>query len=261
MLFQIPRRYWEMSSIEETKAHQIATNTPDKFIQFNKRNLVRVYPKGTRLLSSNFDPLPMWLMGCQMVALNYQAGDRELMFNRAMFRQNGRCGYILKPSFLRGAENRKIAVAKCSVLDLVRSFADGKFSPDSEPRRLRIKIVSGQHLPKSEQRIKGDIIEPYVKVRVRGCPQDEDEYVTKVVPKVVKAPPIKKKTPAQSSRNLVFSQNGFNPIWNEAAVFDVHHPDLAFVEFKVKSQEGTAQLDEHLGSYVIPFHLMRSGYR
>ena len=69
---------------------------------YKRQNLSRIYPKGTRLLSSNFDPLPFWLVGCQMVALNYQARDRALMFSRAMFRQNARCGYVLKPTAIRG---------------------------------------------------------------------------------------------------------------------------------------------------------------
>lgn len=41
-----------------------------------------------------------------MAALNYQARDRPLMFSRAMFRQNGRAGYVLKPRFLRGKKAR-----------------------------------------------------------------------------------------------------------------------------------------------------------
>ncbi len=40
-----------------------------------------------------------------MAALNYQAKDRPLAFSRAMFRQNGRAGYVLKPRFLRGEAN------------------------------------------------------------------------------------------------------------------------------------------------------------
>ena len=48
-------------------------------------------------MSSNYDPIPLWLAGCQMVALNYQAQDKPLAFNRALFRSNGQCGYILKP--------------------------------------------------------------------------------------------------------------------------------------------------------------------
>lgn len=109
--FEVPRRYWEMSSFEESKAVQVAASSPEKFVNYNRRNLSRIYPRGTRLFSSNFDPLPLWLVGCQMVALNYQAKDRRLMFNRAMFRQNGRCGYILKPSSLLG----KPVVLACQI--------------------------------------------------------------------------------------------------------------------------------------------------
>jgi hypothetical protein len=96
--FEFPRRYWEMSSFEETKAFQCIAN----FDHYNRRNLSRIYPRRTRVLSSNFDPMPFWLSGCQMVALNYQAKGRPLAFSRAMFRQNGRCGYVLKPKELRG---------------------------------------------------------------------------------------------------------------------------------------------------------------
>lgn len=32
----------------------------------------RIYPKGTRMDSSNYNPQPFWNVGCQMVALNYQ---------------------------------------------------------------------------------------------------------------------------------------------------------------------------------------------
>lgn len=32
----------------------------------------RIYPKGTRVDSSNYSPQPFWNVGCQMVALNYQ---------------------------------------------------------------------------------------------------------------------------------------------------------------------------------------------
>lgn len=86
-----------------------------KFLCFNRRNLSRIYPKGTRLLSSNFDPLPYWLVGCQMVALNYQAKDRALMFSRAMFRQNARCGYVLKPPAIRGMLWKRLKNVWCDL--------------------------------------------------------------------------------------------------------------------------------------------------
>ena len=32
----------------------------------------RIYPKGTRVDSSNYNPAPAWAAGAQLVALNYQ---------------------------------------------------------------------------------------------------------------------------------------------------------------------------------------------
>lgn len=59
----------------------------------------------------------------------------------------------------------------------------GKLLPS--PKKVEIKVISGQHLPKSdEQRLKGDIVEPYVKIRIRGHPRDDGEHITSVVPKV-----------------------------------------------------------------------------
>lgn len=39
---------------------------------YNKRQMSRVYPKGTRMDSSNYMPQMFWNAGCQMVALNFQ---------------------------------------------------------------------------------------------------------------------------------------------------------------------------------------------
>lgn len=37
----------------------------------------RIYPKGTRIDSSNYSPQLFWNVGCQMVALNYQTMGRN----------------------------------------------------------------------------------------------------------------------------------------------------------------------------------------
>ena len=63
-------------------------------------------------------------------------------------------------------------------------------SPTSNHKTLSVRIISGQHLPKSEeQTMKGGVIEPYVKLRILGHGCDEAEFVTKVVPKVGYAKP------------------------------------------------------------------------
>ena len=42
---------------------------PDRY---NKQQLSRIYPKGTRVDSSNYNPQVFWNAGCQLVALNFQ---------------------------------------------------------------------------------------------------------------------------------------------------------------------------------------------
>lgn len=44
------------------------TNNP----RYNKQQLSRIYPKGTRVDSSNYMPQLFWNVGCQLVALNFQ---------------------------------------------------------------------------------------------------------------------------------------------------------------------------------------------
>lgn len=65
--------YRDMSSFPETKAEKYANRSKGKkFLQYNRLQLSRIYPKGQRLDSSNYDPLPMWICGSQLVALNFQ---------------------------------------------------------------------------------------------------------------------------------------------------------------------------------------------
>ena len=45
-----------------------------------ERHLVRTYPSGLRTDSSNYNPLPMWNYGVQMVALNVQTPGRVSMY-------------------------------------------------------------------------------------------------------------------------------------------------------------------------------------
>jgi len=40
--------------------------------RFTQNNILRVYPKGMRVNSSNYDPMNAWTHGAQMVAFNMQ---------------------------------------------------------------------------------------------------------------------------------------------------------------------------------------------
>lgn len=70
------------------------------FNKYHKLQFSRIYPAGRRIESSNYDPVRMWNAGVQMVALNYQTGDRSMQLNQGRFLQNGSCGYVLKPEFM-----------------------------------------------------------------------------------------------------------------------------------------------------------------
>ena len=60
--------------------------------------IVRVYPKGDRINSDNFDPLPFWAAGASMCALNLQTNDLPTQLHHALFERNGRRGYVLYTS-------------------------------------------------------------------------------------------------------------------------------------------------------------------
>ena len=57
----------------------------DDIYTYHHRQLSRVYPRGTRFDSSNYDPIPFWNFGVQMCALNYQTPDRAMQLNNGMF--------------------------------------------------------------------------------------------------------------------------------------------------------------------------------
>lgn len=72
----------------------------------------RVFPSGSRLFSSNYNPMGAWNIGCQMVALNYQAQGPPMIINKGRFTQNGNSGYVLKPNTLTLTNNFNPAQTK-----------------------------------------------------------------------------------------------------------------------------------------------------
>ena len=102
---------WHMHSLKEPKAAKLlAKSGPGPVLLHTTRQLMRVYPGPLRLNSSNFHGGPYWAAGVQMVALNHQTHDVAMRVTRAFFRLNGRCGYVLKPAYMR-SENAIIAMS------------------------------------------------------------------------------------------------------------------------------------------------------
>lgn len=44
--------------------------------------------------------MPGYVVGSQVVALNYQTTDENLLLNMTLFQRNNGEGYVLKPEFL-----------------------------------------------------------------------------------------------------------------------------------------------------------------
>ncbi|NXB33083.1 PLCH1 phosphodiesterase, partial [Eulacestoma nigropectus] len=122
-------------------AHQAVQQKAEQFMLYNQRQLTRVYPSAYRIDSSNFNPVPYWNVGCQLVALNYQSEGRVMQLNEAKFRVNGNCGYVLKPQQMcKGTFNPYSADPL----------------PASPKKQLILKIISGQQLPKPPDSMLGD---------------------------------------------------------------------------------------------------------
>ncbi|XP_061493088.1 1-phosphatidylinositol 4,5-bisphosphate phosphodiesterase eta-1 isoform X2 [Rhineura floridana] len=214
-------------SFSETRAHQVVQQKAEQFMLYNQKQLTRIYPSAYRIDSSNFNPLPYWNVGCQLVALNYQSDGRAIQLNQAKFRMNGNCGYILKPQQIcKGTFN------PCTADPL----------PALPKKQLILKIISGQQLPKPPDSMLGDrgevtnIIDPFVEVEIIGLPVDCCKDQTRVV-----------------------DDNGFNPVWEETLTFTIHMPEIALVRFLVWDHDPIGR--DFVGQRTVAFSSLMPGYR
>ncbi|XP_075899111.1 1-phosphatidylinositol 4,5-bisphosphate phosphodiesterase beta-1 isoform X1 [Nelusetta ayraudi] len=171
-------RCYHMSSFVETKALEHLTKSPVEFVEYNKSQLSRIYPKGTRVDSSNFMPQLFWNAGCQLVALNYQTIDLSMQLNLFVFEYNGRSGYRLKPEFMRRPDKHFDPFTENTVDGIVANT-------------LSVKVISGQFV--TERRVG-----VYVEVEMFGLPADTRRKALKT----------------KTSQN----NNAINPVWDEEPI-------------------------------------------
>uniref|UniRef100_A0A8C6WR70 Phosphoinositide phospholipase C n=1 Tax=Neogobius melanostomus TaxID=47308 RepID=A0A8C6WR70_9GOBI len=145
-------RSFQMSSFVETKALEQLTKSPVEFVEYNKSQLSRIYPKGTRVDSSNYNPQLFWNAGCQLVALNFQTIDLSMQLNLGMYEYNGKCGYRLKPEFMRRPDKNFDPFTESTVDGIVANT-------------LSVKIISGQFLSDKK-------VGTYVEIDMFGLPVD-----------------------------------------------------------------------------------------
>lgn len=63
---------FQCSSINENTAKKLCRKQPLALVAHTQSQLMRTYPAGMRIDSSNFNPVIFWSFGIQMAALNYQ---------------------------------------------------------------------------------------------------------------------------------------------------------------------------------------------
>ncbi|XP_077196224.1 1-phosphatidylinositol 4,5-bisphosphate phosphodiesterase zeta-1-like [Paroedura picta] len=215
------QKFYENNSIGEVKGQKLILKMAKSFVLHTVRFITRIYPKGTRTDSSNYDPQEFWNVGCQMVALNFQTPGVQMDLQNGKFLDNGGTGYILKPEYLRKKNTQY------NPFDVV-----GKYNPVT----VTIKIISGHQLPPSNLS-KSNKADPLVKLEIHGVPEDMAKHQTSVI-----------------------KNNAFNPRWDETFTFSIQVPDLALIRFIVEDRMCVIAND-FLGQFTLPFTCMNKGYR
>ncbi|XP_005230695.1 1-phosphatidylinositol 4,5-bisphosphate phosphodiesterase zeta-1 [Falco peregrinus] len=212
---------YENNSIGELRAQKLVKYSAKEFVGHTSRFITRIYPKGTRTNSSNYNPQEFWNVGCQMVALNFQTPGVQMELQNGKFLDNGGCGYILKPEFLRNHNS---------------TFTPHNVGRYSKPMSLSITLISGHQLPPSNLS-KTNKADPLVQIEIYGVPEDQ-----------------------MKKRSSVIKSNALSPRWDETFSFTVQVPELALIRFCVEDEISLVS-NEFVGQYTLPLLSLSKGYR
>lgn len=206
-------------ALSEKKLLDLQESTPDSVFNHNLDFLMRAYPKGTRVRSSNLDPAPFWRLGIQMVALNWQQMNAAVMLNEAMFTGTG--GWVLKPEGFRKANGGVGEIKRCNFDLSVRVLAAKGLMPEG-----KVPDVSAFGFTELFSPLILIVSQAYVKCELHVASQDEQEGGQ--IPKggKNKGGEWKRKTASHSSHDPDFS----------AETMDFHGvagaiPELSFVRY------------------------------
>jgi len=243
------------------------SETPEQrraIARHNMRYLMRVYPNGWRVASTNFDPLRYWRRGVQMVALNWQTYDLGMQMNDAMFAAStDQSGYVLKPSELREIKMLKNVPEEAGEHHVKRERKNVVFSID---------VVSAQQLMRPKGLAPHRTVDPYVEVEVYHSDDKSKENKG-----VVGEGGLDASAKDGSSglgvphrrRTHIVPENGFNPVFDKNGskfnfALTTKYPDLVFVRWTVRcSTDGHTYSDkgQPLATYTAKLSSLKQGYR
>ncbi|XP_020212939.1 phosphoinositide phospholipase C 6-like isoform X2 [Cajanus cajan] len=211
-------------SLSEKKLKSASETYGAELIRFTQKNILRVFPKGERVKSSNFRPYLGWLYGAQMVAFNMQGHGKSLRLMQGMFRANGGCGYVKKPKFLIQTPPHE------EVFDPKRKM------PVKEI--LKVKVYKGDGWSSDFSATHFDRFSPpdfYTKVCIFGVAADSYKMRTSV------------------------KMDTWYPVWDEEFEFSLRVPELALLQIEVKDKDKGK--DDFAGQTCLPVSELRHGFR
>ncbi|KAK7372094.1 hypothetical protein VNO80_05463 [Phaseolus coccineus] len=209
-------------SLSEQELEDISKNHGPDIVRFTQRNLLRIYPKGTRFDSSNYDSMIGWMHGAQMVAFNMQGGGHYLRYMEGMFRANGGCGYIKKPDILLNDNN---------IFD-PRAFRQVQ-------KTLQVLVYMGDGWRSDFGPTHFDFYSPpdfRVEVGIHGVQADKAMKYTSTV------------------------EDDWVPVWNQELSFRLTVPELALLYIKVVERDFSGTHDFG-GQTCLPVSQLREGIR
>ncbi|XP_047316078.1 phosphoinositide phospholipase C 2-like [Impatiens glandulifera] len=212
-------------SLSEQELRKAVITHGKEIVRFTQRNLLRVYPKGIRFDSSNYNPLIAWMHGAQMVAFNMQGYGRSLWIMHGMFKANGGCGYVKKPEFLLNANsNHEIFDPKVQL---------------PVKTTLKVSVYMGEGWYFDFKHTHFDAYSPpdfYARVGIAGVPGDTVMKKTKTI------------------------EDSWVPVWDEHFEFALTVPELALLRIEVHEYD-MSEKDDFGGQTVLPISELRSGLR
>jgi phosphatidylinositol phospholipase C, delta len=191
----------------------------------NKSHLMRVYPAGFRINSSNPDPLKFWRRGVQMVALNWQTRDHGMRLNEAMFAAGpDRLGYVVKPEELREPPAFHGAVSD------IRKKVSKKLV------KFSVDIITAQQLPRPRGLPHDSNVNPYIEFEIFTAEDKGAGVATGHGGMDASARPGNSGigSPVKKLTQIVHG-NGYNPKFNQHLELSVEtrYPSLVFVRWTV----------------------------
>ncbi|TGJ79468.1 hypothetical protein E0Z10_g9288 [Xylaria hypoxylon] len=230
-------------SLSEGGVEEVHDKNAHLLFEHNRRYLMRTYPSGMRIQSSNLDPPVFWRKGIQIVALNWQKWDEGMMLNEGMFTGTG--GYVLKPNGYRGDKPPSEPVEGAPAVSppaILHHTLD-----------LKITVFAAQDLPLPRKDDKASGFRPYVKIELHTAPPH--------APHGANHEEARAKEGEYKARTR--TQKGLHPDFKgETLAFERVPgvvPELAFVRFLVKDDE--IGRDDLAAWACIRLDRLRSGYR